>query len=291
MAAFGSATPISKLVGQSFPIWIASSVRMVFALALLLPIILVSHRNDFGSVLSDLRGLSTSDRVLLAGMGLIGTFGFTVLMLLGMRRAPGVVAAVVMAATPAITAIGAVAFLGEGITWERVTAVALAGAGVVVINVVTISSSSGGDEPVVGSLLIFGAVGCEAAYSLMGKRLTTRLDPPVITSIAAVGALVALVPLAAFGPSQSNLSTSAADWLLLLWWGAGTLALGSILWFQGMRRVPATVAAGFMAVMPVSALVLSYLLLDEVFHWPQLVGMGVVLAGLALLVRAEALAR
>ncbi len=39
--------------------------------------------------------------------------------------------------------------------------------------------------------------------------------------------------------------------------------------------------AAFMAVMPISALVLSYVLLGDPFQWIQLAGMAIVLAGLA----------
>jgi len=69
---------------------------------------------------------------------------------------------------------------------------------------------------------------------------------------------------------------------------AGTLVLGSGLWFAGMRRVRASTAAAFMAVMPVSALVLSYLLLGEGFRWAHVGGMACVLAGLAVVVRSGA---
>ena len=43
-----------------------------------------------------------------------------------------------------------------------------------------------------------------------------------------------------------------------------------------------------MAVMPISALVLSYLLLGEAFQWIHLIGMAVVLAGLVAVVRSGA---
>lgn len=55
-------------------------------------------------------------------------------MVLGTRRAPGAVGAVVMATTPAVTALGAVVFLRERLDRARVLAVTLALAGVVVVN-------------------------------------------------------------------------------------------------------------------------------------------------------------
>ena len=50
-----------------------------------------------------------------------------------------------------------------------------------------------------------------------------------------------------------------------------------------MARAEGSVAAGFMGLMPVSALLLSYLLLDEPFRWIQPLGFAVVFAGVLLL--------
>jgi drug/metabolite transporter (DMT)-like permease len=43
-----------------------------------------------------------------------------------------------------------------------------------------------------------------------------------------------------------------------------------------------------MAVMPVSALLLSYLLLGEAFQWSHVLGMALVLVGLAFVIRSGA---
>jgi drug/metabolite transporter (DMT)-like permease len=74
----------------------------------------------------------------------------------------------------------------------------------------------------------------------------------------------------------------------VLWWGVGTMALGSVLWYRGIARAAGGTAAGFMGVMPVSALVLSYALLGEPFRWPHLVGFAVVFAGVILVASAHA---
>lgn len=210
-------------------------------------------------------------------------------MLLGMQRAPGAVGAVVMATTPAVTAIGAVLFLGDRLGGARVLAIVLAVAGVVLVNVTADTARSVGDQVVLGSLLVFGAVVCEAAYSLMGKRLTGDLSPLLIAAAAAVGALLLFVPLAAWDAVRFDWSRpSVGQWVAAMWWGAGTMGLGSWLWFRGMRRVQPGTAAAFMGVMPVSALLLSYVLLGEAFSWLHVLGMALVLAGLAAVVRAGA---
>lgn len=74
----------------------------------------------------------------------------------------------------------------------------------------------------------------------------------------------------------------------MFWWGAGTLGLGSALWYTGVAKAEAGLAAGFMGVMPVSALALSYLLLGEEFRWVHLAGFAVVFTGVLLVARAHA---
>jgi drug/metabolite transporter (DMT)-like permease len=289
MACFGSATPVSSVVGEAFPVWLASALRMAVAAAVLVPALALRARSGDERPVEALRGTDAGDRWLLVGIAVVGTFLFSVAMVLGMRRAPGAVGAVVMATTPAVTALGAVVVLRERLGRARLVAVALALAGVVLVNAFTGAAAGAGRAPVVGSVLVFVAVCCEAAYSLMGKRLTAGLSPLVIATVAAVVALVAFLPVAAWQAAGFDWGRpDRGDWLAVAWWGAGTMALGSWLWFQGMRRVAGGTAAAFMGVMPVSALVGSYLLLGEAFHWAHVAGIALVLAGLAAVARSGA---
>jgi drug/metabolite transporter (DMT)-like permease len=71
-------------------------------------------------------------------------------------------------------------------------------------------------------------------------------------------------------------------WLALLWWGAGGMGLATLLWFDGVKKVSGSVASGFMGVMAVSALVLSYIILSEEFMWVHLAGFIAVFTGVVL---------
>jgi drug/metabolite transporter (DMT)-like permease len=290
MACYGSATPVSAIVGRSFPSWMGSAARLGVAAAVLVPVWLVVRRRQGDPPVRELaRSIGGRDRVLLAGIAVVGTFGFSILMLIGMRHAPGAVGAVVMATTPAVTGAGAVLFLGEHLDRWRATALGLAVVGVTIVNLAGGTGGSGGDRVVLGSALVFGAVCCEAAYSLMGKRLTASLSPLTLVVAAASLAFVAFLPLAVWDAVGFDWSKpTGGEWVAVAWWGAGTMALGSWLWFRGMSRVPAGTAAPFMAVMPVSALVLSYVLLGEAFAWVHVLGMATVLVGLALVIRSGA---
>ncbi|MCA9913548.1 MAG: EamA family transporter, partial [Anaerolineae bacterium] len=60
-----------------------------------------------------------------------------------------------------------------------------------------------------------------------------------------------------------------------------------IVWYTGVKQVAGSIAAGFMGVMPVSALVLSYVLLDEAFRWVHILGFAIVISGVLLIANAH----
>jgi drug/metabolite transporter (DMT)-like permease len=142
----------------------------------------------------------------------------------------------------------------------------------------------------IGSALVFGAVCCEAGYTLLGKVATRRLEPMLTVFLAsAIAVPLFLVSAVVFEMDTFDMGAiGAIGWLSLFVWGAGTLGLGSILWYKGLQRVEGTVAAGFMGVMPVSALVLSYVLLSEPVHVSHLIGFSVVFAGVLIISREHA---
>ncbi len=285
MATFGSATPVSRIVAGAVPVFVGSLLRLVIGALALAPLGWRSR--------DAIRSLGRGDWVRIGVIAVFGMFGFSVLMLYGMRSVPGVVGAVVMSTTPAVTAAAAIVFLGERLTWRKGTAVALAVAGVAVLHLGGEEGTGGGDGAgeglVLGSLLVFAAVCCEAVYTLVGKRLSERADPGLVAFLAAALSIPLFAPMAIAEWSAGTLADlDASTWTAIVWYGAGTLALGTWLWYSGVKDAPGSVAAGFMGVMPVSAFVLSYVLLGEEFHVRHLVGFAIVAAGVVLISREHA---
>lgn len=276
MVFFGTATPVSKIVTQALPVFVGSTFRVLIGAVALAPI--VWRRR------TEIAGLSRRDWLLAGLIALFGMFGFTVLMLYGLRLVSGVAGAIVMSTAPAVTAAASVVFMGDAVTWRKVAAIALAVAGVVTLRLGGADGDSDGATSWIGIGLVFGAVCCEAAYTLLGKRVSKDVDPVLVAFLAAVLSLPVFAPFAIWKWSQVDWSAvDARVWLAVVWYGAGTLALGSWLWYSGVARTDGSIAAGFMAVMPVSALVFSYVLLGEPFLWIHLVGFAIVLAGVLLI--------
>lgn len=287
MATFGSGTPISKVVTGAFPVFVGSFARMALAAVILVPLMVVTRRRG-GSEQGLLPRMPPADWARLAGIAVAGMFLFSVFMLYGMKEVSGAIGGIVMATTPAVTAAGAVVFLGDRLDRWKAIAIGAAVAGVLVVNVGGVAGDDSGGSVVLGSALVFGAVCGEAAYTLLGKRLSADLEPISIAAIAAVLAALLFAPLAAIQLADVGWSgIDASEWTALAWWGLGTMALGSLLWYSGVARAPGTTASAFMGVMPVSALLLSYVLLGESFEPIHLVGMVAVLLGIAAVTQSE----
>lgn len=275
MALFGSATPLSKLVTKTFPVFIAGGLRVLLAFLVLLPFIKIGN----------LKNYKGRDRWLLLGIALFGVLGFTAFMLYGMKLVSGVTGSIVMSTTPAVTAILSVIFFKDEVTWKKFTALILALAGVLLLQLKGGNQSSSGDHPWLGILLIFAAVCCEAGYTLMGKALTKSYPPEEISGLSALIAVICFVPFCIWQYPQLQFEKiTVINWAYLAGYGLITMGLGSVLWYKGVSKVEGSVAASFMGIMPVSALALSYVLLHEKFQWLHLAGFALVFCGVLIMI-------
>jgi drug/metabolite transporter (DMT)-like permease len=279
MIIFGSATPVSKLVTEQWPVLVASLGRMLVAGIVLAPLIFLDWKS--------IRKIGKTEITALALITIFGMVGFSVLLLYGMSMTTGTAASVIMAMTPAMTAIGAWLFFKERFTSAKFMALLLAFIGVLIVNVNQMGGESG-NNVLLGGLLVFGAVCCQAVYTLAGKTASQKLRPVTVAAITSIAAAVLFVPVAAFQFGQFELGAIDTTGIsALLWWGIGTLAIGTWLLYSGMKHASGFIGSAFTGLMPVSALILSYILLGDAFHWTHVVGFGLVVASIYLMARTQ----
>ena len=278
MAVFGSATPVSKLVGEGLPIFTASLLRVALGALFLLPFVLKDFRSEVAKI-------ERRDWGYLCLVALFGMVGFTVFLIYGMKMISGVAGSIIMSFTPALTAMAAFVFMGSPLGWRKLLAIALGLVGLILVNLY--KGSFGASESAsfyLGATLVLLAISCEATYTLIGKKATADLPPLLASFLACVLALPLFMGLAAIDIAEADFAEiSAESWAALLWWGLGTLGLGSALWYSGIARAEGTTAAGFMAIMPISALLLSYVLLGESFEPIHALGIALVLGSVGLM--------
>ena len=172
-------------------------------------------------------------------------------------------------------------FLGDRPSRRTGLGIILSVLGVAAINLVRGGGSHRFPTRFFGNLLVLGAVAFESVFLLIRKTVPEPLSPLAVSTIISVFGS-ALVP--AHGHCRGLAGTdfsaiTAVGWLVVVYYGAFVTVLAYLFWFAGITGVPPSTAGVFTAVMPVSALVLSALVLGESIGWQQLTGCACVLGG------------
>lgn len=186
-------------------------------------------------------------------LGVIGIAGFNLLFFLGMRSTSAVNGALIMAASPLLTALFAFLFTAARLSPRQLLAlpIALGGVALVVLG--------GGAQARVapGDWLMIGAALCWASYNVLAAQKMPRDASSFAntTGIMTVGALV-LTAVAGFSGAAWSQPGPGALLSLLVMATAGTV-LAYLFYNAGIARLGAPRAALFMNIVPVSAMLIS----------------------------------
>ena len=283
-ALAGTSVVCARLVSEHLGTFTITAVSMAFALLFLLP---VCGRRIAASV----RGMSADDWLSTGLQALIGIFLFRFFLLNGVARTSAAEAGILTGATPAITAILAWALLKERISVFSAAGVAATVCGVLLIQGLLTPDQKLSAEHVWGNLLVLCAAASESAFNILSRVFAVKgaarqrqTDPLVQTTLVAAFALALCLMPALFEQPVPRLQTlDLSGWLALAWYGVFVTALAFICWYAGIKRSPASIAAAFSGMMPLTAMLLSVTLLGESAGWAQWLGGALVMLGMALI--------
>ncbi len=275
MTIVGSTIVISKLIADTFPTFFGTSLTLIVALIGITPLYLYHNKKNRITP-------TKSDWKYLVLQSLTGVVLFRVLSFYGLKMTSPVDAGIITSTTPAIIALIAMFLLKERISRNMWIGIFFAILGVSIINLFTDvhNSIEGVNDKFLGNLIIIFAVVCEALFTIFRKK--TPNIPAIHGSfhIIWIGLLLS-VPFAFLDIDYSALRNySFNDFLPILYYGIFGSVISFILWFDGVSKVSASVAGLFTGVMPVSAVILSFLLLNENIEWYHIIGIGLVLIGI-----------
>jgi drug/metabolite transporter (DMT)-like permease len=284
MVIVGSSVVAGKLMVESFPVFFANGIVLAVGSAVLIPL-LVRREGRFLAV-------GKQNLLILFLLALTGIVLFRVLLLYGLNFTTAAEGGIITSTTPAVVGLISFLFLKESLGPNVVVGIVLAVLGIMAINVpLTGLEAERGPNPLLGNVLVFGAVIGEALFTIFGKALSERVTPLATATATSVLALLMFLPFSVGEALHFDFSApSPADWLPILYYGVAVTALAFLLWFSGLSRVPASKAGVFIGVLPVSAVVLSYVVLGEPFVWSHLVGVSCVLLAILLIAREEPVA-
>jgi probable blue pigment (indigoidine) exporter len=214
----------------------------------------------------------------LAALGILNPGLAYALGLLGLRSISASMSVLIWAAEPVLILVLAAIVLHERMFVQRLTA--LAGA---VLGVVLVVYRTGASGSIVGVVLTVAAVAACALYTVMARGLLTE-DDPVVVVVAqqAVACGFAAVVLAATGSAGfSGVGESpAAAWV----WAvvSGLLYYGVAFWLYltGLGQMSASAAGSFLPLVPVFGVAAAFLV-GERLDARQWIGAAIVVASVA----------
>jgi len=270
-ALFGASIPLTKLLAADADPLVLAGLLYLGAGAALAVVRLVRRGVE--------AKLRASDAPWLAGIVACGAVAGPILLVIGLRRLPGVPAALLLNLEAPLTAVLAVALFGEHLSRRGWAATALLAAGAAALAAAP------------GALRLDGAgavaLVCACAAWALDTNLTQRLslrDPVALVRFKGLagGGCTLLLGLALGGRLPGARALAAAL-------GIGALGYGaSIVWHvQAMRVLGAARQSALFATAPFAGALLSVPLLGERFTAREWAAAALMAAGVALLAREQ----
>ena len=207
--------------------------------------------------------------------GATGVFFYNLLFFEGLRYIPAGRAALIIAMNPIVISLLSALLFKEKLNIIKALGIILSVTGALVV------ISNGQLTGVVGyhigrgELLLFGCVASWVSYSLIGKSIMGTLSPLVSVCYSSIaGTALLAIPFLINGQFHEVITYTLPDWCNLFYLGFFGTVLGFFWYYEGINIIGPMKASVFINVVPVSAIILSYFILDEAIT-PSLFSGGV----------------
>jgi drug/metabolite transporter (DMT)-like permease len=190
-------------------------------------------------------------------------------------------AGVISASVPLMVAIAAGLALGERISRATLIGLVISMAGVAALTLLS-APDGRAENPLLGNALELGAMICAAANFIAVKVLSRRYGPWTLTALQTGAGAIFFLPGLFFLLDGPPVIWSGRLIVSLVFLGA-FVTLGAFGLFNwGMSRIPASRASAFINLVPVCAVLLGWLLLDEGLAPLQWLAAAAVIGGVGL---------
>lgn|SRR5262245_7790531 len=270
-ALWGGSIVAQKLALSGFSVVEASVLRDIGGLAILLTTWWWQEGTLAKVSLMDVRTLG------LLGLGVLGNHLF---ILMGLKYVSGAVGGVIIGSSPVVTALLS-AMLIHDVPLRAVWAGGLLSfAGVGLVSVAGFQVA--GDQPLLGSLLVFLGVVSWALYSIGSRRLMERHSALTVNWATLLVATILQFPLLWTDRKMLDAglgSVTTADWMALGYLVLFATAIAQQAWLFGVKGIGPSRASVLGNLTPVAAIVLSAVMLKEPVGMNEIIGIVLILVG------------
>ena len=265
---WGASFLFMRIAGPEFGVFALVEIRLLIASLVLLPLLLVRRQG---------KDLSANWLTL----GFIGVHNTAVPFLLftwaTLFLSAGT-SAILNATAPIFAAVIAWAWLGEKLNLSRGVGLLVGTIGVWLLVRNKVDASMGDT-----TLAVIAALGGSFLYGIGGnftRRYASQVKPLAVATGSQIGAAVFLLPVAILTWPDSAISSKA--WIAAITMGLFSTALAYILYFRLIANVGPTKAITVTYLIPLFAMLLGALVIDESITTSMVIGCAVILLGTSL---------
>lgn len=278
---WGGSIVAQKMALGSFSAVEASVLRDIGGLAILLA---TWWWKEGGGVLK----INRTDMGLLGLLGL-GVLGNHLLILMGLNYVSGAVGGVIIGSSPVVTSLLSACLIRDvplGAVWGGAF---LSFAGVGLVSVAGFHAA--GEQPLLGSILVFLGVVSWALYSIGSRNIMERVSALTVNWTTLAVATVLQIPLLwtdqkMMDAGMSSVTTS--DWLALGYLVVFATAVAQQAWLFGVKGIGPSRASVLGNLTPVAAIGLSAVILGESVGHIEIIGICLILTGVWVVNRQTA---
>jgi drug/metabolite transporter (DMT)-like permease len=258
------------------------------------PLILLTARFSLAGILilgiTALRGeawssLTWRDAAVFAVLGVANNALYLGLGYTGLKTVSAGLGGLIVSANPVFTAVLAAVFLGEAMTWHKVTGLVLgiAGVGFIVWHRMSVGTDSWH-----GILFTLASLASIVVGTILFKVLAPKGSLWVGNGVQNLAAGIVLLPIAFTFSDVSDIVPSARLLGAFAFLVLGGSILAYLLWFHLLKVCGATAASAYHFLMPPLGMLFAFLVVGEHVEFRDLLGIIPVALGIYLVTRPAA---
>lgn len=265
--------PLIKVALEDFDPLAFNALRFPLAAAVLLLLVRVT---------GGLHWPDRRDRLRVAALGILGNVVYQLLFIVGLSRTGAGNASLLLATTPAWTAL-----LSTAVGHERLAGRVWLGIGGAVGGMVLVVAGGHGfrfgSDSIVGDLLMVGASMTWAVYTVGARPVIQRYGAMPVTAWTLWAGMPGLVLIGLPAVLRTDFAgVRPGSWGALVYAGVLAISVAYALWNRGVRRLGNARTSIYSNTVPLVALAAAWIGLGEAPTALQLAGAAVILVGLTL---------
>ncbi|MGH2848741.1 MAG: DMT family transporter, partial [Thermoleophilaceae bacterium] len=229
--------------------------------------------------------LRAREALAMLALSATGLVLFNLFVIEGVRETDPATVGVIVGCVPVVLAFAGPLLGGRPLSGRVIAAAVVVAAGAAGVQ------WTGGGITTAGLLLALGALGCEAAFSLLAVPHLARLGPLAVSTYACLLAVPILAVWSLVADGAALPPPDAGQAAALAYMAVGVTVLGFVAWYSAVGLLGVERAGLFSGVLPVSALLVSAALGVAEITPGRLAAVAVVAIGVTLGVRQTSTTR